>query len=163
MPLRLLIFGSLALLLLAVTSTVLTAAGKPRWTLYVAGPLVACAGMGHLFLIPRAGATGAAFVTASLACAAALVTVGLVRNLWRIGPPAATLWRSAFVSVLAYKLTALLPGDGILLAPKLAAVFAFALGALVLSGEFAAEELGAARTLLRRRPRGASLKAPGGL
>jgi O-antigen/teichoic acid export membrane protein len=163
-PLRLLIFGSLALLLLAVTSCVLTAAGKPRWTLYVAGPLVACAAAGHLFLIPRAGVAGAAFVTASLACAAALVAVGLVHRLWGITPPSATLWRTAFVSVLTYKLVALLPVQGLLLVPKLLALSFVALGALALSGEFAAAELGAARGLFRRPPsRGAGLKAPGGL
>jgi O-antigen/teichoic acid export membrane protein len=161
-PLRLLIFGALALLLLAVTSCVLTAAGKPRWTLYVAGPLVACAAAGHLFLIPRAGAVGAAFVTASLACAAALASVGLVRRLWRVAPTPATFGRSAAVSAAAYALAALLPGPGLLLVPKLAAVSLFALGALLLSGEFKAEELGAARALFRR-PRGASLGAPGGL
>lgn len=161
-PLRLLIFGSLALLLLAVTSCVLTAGGKPRWTFYVAGPLVACAAAGHLFLIPRSGATGAAFVTTTLACAAALVTVGLVRKLWRVAPPAATLWRSAFVSVVAYQLLVWLPGPGLLLVPKLLAVSAFALAALLLSGEFNAAELGALRSLFRR-PRGASLRAPGGL
>jgi O-antigen/teichoic acid export membrane protein len=161
-PLRLLIFGSLALLMLAVTSCVLTAAGKPRWTLHVALPLVACAAVGHSVLIPRAGATGAAFVTASTACAAALVTVGLVRRLWRVAPPAATLWRSGFVSVLVYKLTAFLPGQGFLVVPKLLAALVLALLALLLSGEFAAREWRAALALLRRRPR-AGLGAPGGL
>ncbi len=161
-PLRFLIYGSLALLLLAVTSCVFAAAGKALWTLYVAGPLVACAAAGHLVLIPKAGAVGAAFVTASTACAAALVSVGLVRKLWRITPPAVTLWRSAFVSVMVYKLMAFLPGEGLLLAPKLLAAFVFVLAGLLVSGEFTAQELGAARSLMRRRPR-AGLKAPGGL
>ena len=43
-PLRLLIFGALALLFVAVTTSVLTAAGKPSWTLHVAWPLLLSAG-----------------------------------------------------------------------------------------------------------------------
>lgn len=161
-PLRLLIFGSLALLLLSVTSCVLTAAGKPRWTLHVAWPLVACAAVGHLVLIPRAGAVGAAFVNASLACAAALVSVALVRKLWRVAPPAATLWRSVAVSVCAYALAALVPGPGFLLVPKMLAAFGFVPAALILTGEFDAGELRAARALVRRRPE-VELKAPSGV
>jgi hypothetical protein len=63
---------------------------------------------------------------------------------------------------MTYWLAALPPVSGILLVPKLLGVFAFALTMLLLSGEFKAEELGAARSLFRR-PRGAGLKAPGGL
>lgn len=162
-PLRLLIFGSLALLLLSVTSCVLTAAGKPRWTLHVAWPLVACGAVGQLFLIPRAGANGAALVNASLACAAALASVALVRRLWRVAPTPATVGRSVAVSICAYALAALVPGPGLLLFPKLFAAFGFVSAALVLSGEFDAGELRAARSLLFRRPARAGLGAPGGL
>nr|MBA3243332.1 oligosaccharide flippase family protein [Acidobacteriota bacterium] len=120
-PLRLLIFGALALLLVAVTTSVLTAAGKPGWTLHVAWPLLLSAAAGHFFLIPRAGAVGAAFVTTALACVAALVTVCLVQSVWRVAPPAPTLWRSAAVSLSVYALTALMPAHGgLLLVPKLA-------------------------------------------
>jgi len=161
-PLRLLIFGSLALLLLSVTSCVLTAAGRARWTLYVAGPLVACAAAGHLVLIPKAGASGAAFVNASLACAAALVSAALVRKLWRVAPTPSTLWRSVAVSVCVYAFAAFVPGPGLLLVPKLAAAFLFVPAALLLSGELDGEEWRAARALFLRGRRPA-VKASGGL
>lgn len=161
-PLRLLVFGALALLFVSVTTNVLTAAGKPGWTLHVAWPLLVSAAVGHLLIIPRAGAAGAAFVTASLACAAALVTAALVRGVWRVSPPAPTLWRSAAVSLSVYALTALVPAPGLLLLPKLACAGLFVLAALILSGEFSREEIGAARALFRRRPR-TGLEAPGGV
>ncbi len=157
---RLLIFGALALLLLAVTTSVLTAAGKPLWTFHLAWPLLPGAAA-HLFLIPRAGAVGAAFVTTALACAAALASVALVRRLWRITPHGATLWRSAFVSLAVYALAALVPAQGVLLILKLAGASLFVAVAFVLLGEFSAGETEGARALFRRRR--VSLKAPGGL
>jgi O-antigen/teichoic acid export membrane protein len=152
-PLRLLIFGSLALLMIAVTTSVMTAAGKLNWTLHTAWPILLGALAGHLMLIPLAGAVGAALVTSAVACAGALMTVWLVYKLWRVAPSAGTLWRVAAVSVAAYALTALLPAPGFLLALKLAGAVLFALLALMLLGEFSAAEISSAWATLRRRAR----------
>lgn len=158
--LRLLIFGSLALLMIAVTTSIMTAAGKPRWTLHVAWPRLLAALAGHLILIPMAGALGAAAVTSAVTCAGAITTIGLVYKLWRIAPSVQTLWRSITVSAASYALTALLPATGFLLAFKLSAALLFVPLALLLLGEFSAEEIGGARTMLRRRAN-AAIEATG--
>jgi O-antigen/teichoic acid export membrane protein len=51
-----LIFGAVALVMISVAMAIATAAGKPRWTLILTGPLVLLAVIGHLLLIPRFGA-----------------------------------------------------------------------------------------------------------
>jgi O-antigen/teichoic acid export membrane protein len=136
--LRSLIFGSLALLLIAVTASVLAAAGRERWTLHVAWPVLACAAVGHALVIPQWGACGAAFVTALTAFAGALASVLLVWRAWRVAPPARTLVSSAAVAACVYALTAYVPAPGPLLALKLACACLFAAVALALSGEFGA-------------------------
>jgi O-antigen/teichoic acid export membrane protein len=140
--LRPLIFGSLALLLVSVTASVLAAAGRERWTLHVAWPTLACAALGHALLIPSLGARGAATVTAVTACAGALLSLALVWRAWRVATPARTLLSSTAVAACAYALTALVPSAGLLLALKLACACLLSAAALALLGEF-----GARRTL----------------
>lgn len=149
--LRPLIFGALALVLVAVTTTIMTAAGRPRWTLHVAWPLVLLACAGHLLLIPRAGASGAAWVTTACACACALITVALVGRLRHTLPPARTLARTALVSLMAYALAAFIPSSGFLLVLKLPVACACVVAAFLLLGEFSASELSSVRALLTRR------------
>lgn len=136
--LRPLIFGALALLMVSVAASVLAAAGRERWTLHVAWPTLACAFAGHALVIPYAGARGAAFVTASTACACALASLALVWRAWGVAPPARTLLRGALVAACAYALAALVPSAGLLLAPKLACVCALSAASLALLGEFGA-------------------------
>lgn len=150
-PLRPLMFGAVALVFVAVATSIITAAGRQAWALHVAWPLLAGAAAGHLLLIPRAGALGAACVTAGLAGAGALVSARLVRRLWGVAPPARTLWRSAFVCAAAYALAAALPAAGLLLVLKLAGGVLLVVIAFVLLGEFDAGELRAARALVSRR------------
>jgi O-antigen/teichoic acid export membrane protein len=138
--LRPLIFGSLALLLVSVTASVLAAAGRERWTLHVAWPVLACAAVGHALVIPHWGARGAAVVTALTACAGALASVLLVWRAWRVAPPARTLISSVAVAACAYALTALVPSAGLSLALKLACACMFAAVALALMGEFGARQ-----------------------
>ncbi|HVF41730.1 MAG TPA: oligosaccharide flippase family protein [Pyrinomonadaceae bacterium] len=144
--LRPLIFGSLALLVVSVSASVLAAAGRERWTLHVAWPTLACAALGHALVIPYAGAWGAAVVTALTACACASVSLALVWRAWRVAPPGRTLLSGAAVAACAYALTALVPSAGPLLALKLACVCALSAAALALLGEFGA------RTPLRPLP-----------
>ena len=148
--LRLLMPAALALVFVSVAMSVLAAAGRQTLTLYVACPLLFAATAGHLLLIPKAGALGAASVTAGLACAAALASAWLVHRLWRVAPPAGTLWRGAAVCLLAYASAAALPASGVLLLLKLAGAGALSAGAFVLLGEFDAGELRAARSVLGR-------------
>jgi O-antigen/teichoic acid export membrane protein len=139
--LRPLIFGSLALLFVSVTASVLAAAGRERWTLHVAWPMLACAALGHALLIPSSGARGAAVVTALTACAGALASLTLVWRAWGVAPPARTFVSSALVAACAYALTALVPSAGLLLALKLACACLFAFATLALLGEFGARRI----------------------
>lgn len=140
--LRTLIFGSLALLMVSVTASVLAAAGRERWTPHAAWPTLACAALGHALVIPYAGARGAAFVTALTACACASLSLALVWRAWRVAPGARTFASSAVVAACAYAFTALVPSAGLMLALKLACACALSAAALALLGEF-----GARRTL----------------
>jgi O-antigen/teichoic acid export membrane protein len=139
--------------MVAVTTNILTAAGKPAWTLHASWPLLIAVPAGHLVFIPLAGSVGAAAITTTFAIVWAIVTASLVHKLWRIAPPAGTLRRSAVACVPAYMIASLLPASGLLLVLKLAAVGLFVVAALLLLGEFSEGEIGAVRTTLRHRLR----------
>src|SRR3989442_6984213 len=73
--LGMLIFGAVALVMISVAIAIVTAAGKPRWTVILTGPLVPLAVIGHLLLIPRFGPLGASIVTTLLAGGGGVVGV----------------------------------------------------------------------------------------
>lgn len=146
--LALLGFGALAMVMISVATTILTAAGKPGWTFALTGPLVPLAVTGHLLLIPRLGAVGASLVTTLFAGLGALATVWAVYRIWRILPPAATLLRSVLVCGLAYVVAALWPAPGVLLLLKLP-VIGLVIGlSFLLLGEFSPREIAMARAIL---------------
>ena len=160
--LSLLILSSLALTMIAVTTSIMTVAGKPKWTFQLAWPLLLGAAAGHYLLIPRAGALGAALVTTILASLSGLLTIGLVYRLWRIAPPTRTLLVSVAVSLCAYALTSLIPASGFLLLLKLAVAVVFVVFAFLLCGELSAQRMGATR-VVSGRGSASGLKAPGEL
>src|SRR5690606_23170629 len=94
-------FASGGMLLLAVASAILLAADHPGWTLAITAPMLPAAAIGHVLVIPRAGAFGAALVTAGTAFAAATVACVCVRRLVHVPMPYATIARAAIVSALA--------------------------------------------------------------
>jgi len=106
-----LVFGALGLVWLSVGAAVLTAAGKPWWTVAIAGPLVALALAGHLVLIPRYGALGAAAVSTGLALLGGIAAFGAVHRVWSIVPPRAAVLRAAALAGGAWALASLLPED----------------------------------------------------
>ncbi|NIN66821.1 MAG: oligosaccharide flippase family protein [Anaerolineae bacterium] len=146
-----LVVGALALTMMYVATSILTAAGKPRWTFAFVGPLVPLALVGHLLLIPRLGALGAALVTALFASLSALAEVVAIYRVWRILPPPATVWRSTLLCGVAYALAALWPTPGLLLFIKLPVIVGVTLFAFALLGEFNSSEMAAVRSILRRR------------
>jgi len=146
--LSLLVFGAAASAMISVTTAILTAAGKPGWTFALTGPLLPLAAAGHLWLIPRLGAVGAALVTTTIAGLGALAAVLAVYRLWRILPPAITLLRSALVCTLAYALASFWPAPGLMLLLKLPVICLAILLAFLLLGEFSAGEIALARSML---------------
>jgi O-antigen/teichoic acid export membrane protein len=144
--------GALALTMMYVATSILTAAGKPRWTFLFVGPLVPLALLGHLLLIPRFGALGAASVTALCASLSAVAQLVAIYRVWQVLPPPRTVGRSALLCIVAYVSAALWPTPGLLLFLKLPVLALLVLASYVLLGEFSTGELTALRTLLLRRP-----------
>jgi O-antigen/teichoic acid export membrane protein len=149
--LAVLIFGALALVMIAVTTAILTAAGKPGWTFVLTGPLLPLALAGHLVMIPRLGMIGASLVTTLLAGLGAAATVLAVHRCWRILPPWETLMRSLLISGGAYVLAVLWPAPGMLLVFKLPVIGLLISLSFLLLGEFSAAEIALARSLVHWR------------
>jgi len=144
--LALLIFAGVARVMISVATAILTAADKPGWPFVLIGPLLPLATAGHLLLIPRWDAMGAALVTSLFAGLGALATVLAVYRIWRILPPAATLLRSTLLCGLAYTLAILWPTPSLLLLLKLP-VIGLLIGLLfLLLGEFSAGEIAMVRS-----------------
>ena len=155
-PLALLIFASVGFVAISVGTAILTAAGKPRWTVLLTAPLVLLSVAGNLWLIPKNGPFGAALVAASVGGTGALAAVVTVSRLWGVGVPAATLVRGLLVAAAAYALAASWPVSGLLfLAIKLSTVSALILFGFLALGEFSAAELAAARAMFRQRSQSA--------
>jgi O-antigen/teichoic acid export membrane protein/glycosyltransferase involved in cell wall biosynthesis len=147
--LSLLIFSSLALVMISVATVILTAAGKPTWTFVLTGPLLPLALVGHLVLIPWLGTLGAALTTMLCASFGALAAVLAVYRIWRILPPLGTLSRSALGCGVVYGLAILWPASGVVLCVKLV-MLSLVIGIVfLLLGECSTSEMRRVRTMLR--------------
>ena len=146
--LAVLVFGGVSLVMISVAAAILTAAGKPRWTMALAVPLVPLAITGHLLMIPRLGAIGAALVTAVMAGLGALMAILAVYRAWRVFPPPGTLLRSAVICALAFVVAASWPTPGLWLVLKVAVITTIIPLAFLLLGELNHDELATARSLL---------------
>jgi O-antigen/teichoic acid export membrane protein len=147
--LALLIFGALGAAMISVTTAILTAADRPGWTFALMGPLLLLAIGGHLALIPRLGAVGAALVTTFVAALGGLGGVLAVHRLLRVLPPLGSALRSVVICALAYGLASLWPTAGILLLVKLGAIALVVVLAFWLSGEFSRNEIALVRSMVR--------------
>lgn len=149
--LAILIFGSVAVVIMAVATTILIAIGQPRVTLVLTAPLVPLALLGHLIAIPRWGSVGAATVTMVLAIMGAVLAVWAVSRLWDLVPPGRTVWRSLVVAGLAYGLGMLWPVTGAWVVMKLVVAGILVLVAYWGLGEWSTEEMALGRSLLKMR------------
>lgn len=146
--LTLLIFGGIAIVMISVATAILTAAGRPKWTFILTGPMVPTAVIGHLILIPRLGAIGASLVTTLLACVGAFTAVIAVYRLWKILPSIGTLLRSILVCGLAYTVATIWPLAGLLLFLKLSVIGIAIFVLFYLLGEFSSSEIALVRSVL---------------
>jgi len=146
--LALLVFGVLAQTMLSVITTLFTAAGKPAWPFAVAGPMLPLALTGHLLLIPRWGAMGAALVTTLVAGLGAMAALLLVYRTWQISLPIATIGRSLLATGLAYLLAIFWPAPGFWLLLKFPAIILLVFLLFVLLGEFSPAEIALVRSML---------------
>lgn len=138
--LGILIWGSFAMMLVSVGMVMLIAAGKPRWSLFLAAPLVVGLLIGHLICIPRWGAIGAACVSCGCAFLCALAMLTFIARRWDIRFPLSTCWRSLIICGVAYGLAVAWPVSSFLVLGKLLVLFLLCLGLFFLLGEFSTEE-----------------------
>jgi O-antigen/teichoic acid export membrane protein len=150
----LLIFAALAIVLISVAGSVLTAVGRPGLTFALTGPLLPLALAAHLLLIPRVGPVGAAAATTLLAWIAAAAMALAVRRHCRAAPSWATLLRTALLTVAAGLLSSAWPTSGPWLLLELLLLASAVLAGLFLLGELTRQDLAFARSLFRleRRP-----------
>lgn len=145
-----LVFGTVAQVVISISRAMLTAAGKPRWNLALTALLMPLAVVGHLLLIPRLGAVGAAVVSTLTAGLGALAAIWAIYRVWRILPPVKTLVRSCVVCVLAYGAATVWPVSGPMLFLKLLIIGLCILLAFLLLGELDSDDLALARRMLRK-------------
>lgn len=147
--LSILIFGAVAFVMVSMAAIVATAAGAPRFALYVSIVLLPIGVIANYVLIPSFGAIGAAAATSIGQVVGAVASLVVIYRLWGIGPPVGTLWRSVVVCLLIYALAVVWPTEGLMFLVKMAClVTLIPLGYLVL-GEFSTEEIAQARSFCR--------------
>ncbi|MDR7543514.1 MAG: oligosaccharide flippase family protein [Armatimonadota bacterium] len=128
-----LLLSAVASVQISVSTAVLVGVGKPKWTAWIAWPLVPMAAAGHWLAIPRFGAAGAATVTSACAGLGAAAGMLAVRRVAGVAPPLATFGRSAVLTVGGYLVAAAWPTSGAGVLIKLGVlVAAAAVGFLVL-------------------------------
>jgi O-antigen/teichoic acid export membrane protein len=140
-PLLALLFaGSVALAIMSVSVSIITAIDQQRIVSAMGLAVLAAAIAGHLVLIPRFGALGAAMVTTVCGAAGALASLALVHRLWNVYAYA-TMARAAVLALPAYWLAARVPSAGLLVLLLALGLLAVAIAiAFVLLGELDADE-----------------------
>jgi O-antigen/teichoic acid export membrane protein len=150
-PILAILLGSaMALLVISVATAVMTAFDRPLWAPALTLPLVPVALAGHLSMIPRFGAAGAAAVTTLTASAAAIGALILLHWRWAVLPMPLTWLRAALTSVLVVLAAGALPVEGAAILAKLVALSTLIVAAYIVLGELSRAEL--ARLLDVRHP-----------
>ena len=149
--LALLFAGGVALVVMSVSVSIVTAMDAQRVVSVLGVGLLSGALVGHLTLIPRYGAVGAATVTAAASTAGGLAALVLVHRLWHVHTYA-TLLRAIVIAGPVYWLATLRPdGGGGALVLKLALLSALVIGAFVAMGELDADDRRRVRAAWPRR------------
>ena len=148
-PLVALLFAAaVALAVTAVAVAIVTAAHHTGMVSLLGVGILAAAVAGHLLVIPRWGATGAATVTAVTGAVGALVALALVHRVWRVRV-AGTALRAALVAAPAYWAAATLTTPSAWgVAAKLALLALAVAGAFVALGELTGAEVTRLRAAL---------------
>jgi len=139
--LSLLIFSALGLMMISVGTTILIAAERPNWPVFITLPMVPVAVLGHRQLIPVLDAIGAALVSTFVAGIGAISIIISIYLRWGILPPLATLARSLLVCPAIYALATYWSVTGLWLLPQLlllAVMIPLLFGVL---GEFSRSEI----------------------
>lgn len=140
-PLLALLFaGGVALAIMSVGVSIITTIDRQHVVSMIGLSVLVTAMIGHLVMIPRFGAWGAATVTTVCGAMGALASLALVHRMWGV-QAWATLARAALLALPAYWLAAHLPGAGFLvLMLALGVMTAGVVVAFVALGELDADE-----------------------
>ena len=136
-----LLLAGLALDIVNVGSSLLTAAGKPGWNLYLTAPIVPAALLGHWLLVPRYGPVAAAAVTATLACLTAVAATAAMRRLWSVSLPWRSMIRSLAMSAVLFVLSASWSSPGWYLMFKFVSLSVLAVAGYWVLGELRRKDL----------------------
>lgn len=146
--LALLMLAGFVQLIFTTATGILTAAGQLRATALLAIGMLAAAVTGHLLVIPRFGAAGAAWVTLLSVLAAVLATFFALKCSTGLIIPIPTLLRALVVCALVAAAGLLWPAPDWWVALKLAGLLLLAAGSFCALGEFSPDELTRARQFI---------------
>jgi O-antigen/teichoic acid export membrane protein len=145
-----LIFGKVAAVMISITVVMLIVVERPMFSVLLAAPMLALAIAGHLAFIPRFGSIGAAYVTAGLETAGALVALALANRFTRVAPPGSTVVRTLLITAAAWLAASTWPAAGVWLVAKLALIAFGIVAAYALLGEFRPNEVAWVRAFVYR-------------
>jgi O-antigen/teichoic acid export membrane protein len=140
-PLLALLFaGGVALAIMTVAVSIITAIDQQRVVSMIGLAVLAAAVVGHLMMIPRFGAFGAATVTTVCGMMGAVVSLACVHRMWGVHAYA-TMARAAALSLPAYWLASRVAGVGLLVLVLALGLMTVAVAvAFVVLGELDADE-----------------------
>lgn len=143
-----LIFATIGTVMIAVTSAILVASNRPRWTAALSVPLPVVAVVAHRLLIPQWGSLGAAVATLLVAGLGAIAGIAAVYVRWRVLPPGMTFVRCCLVAGLGAITARYWAAPGFWLLLKLPVLGLTTLLALWLLGEISQADRAMLRSLL---------------
>lgn len=151
--LAILIFASIGVSMIVVSSSALIAANRPELTFYLILPIVISAFGAHFLLVPRFGPIGAAGVTTGLSWLGACGFMLAVYRVWKVRLPISTFVRSITICGLAYILASKWQTPGLLLLIKLPVISMVIIITITLLGEFSGDEIAFVRSIFDWRSR----------
>lgn len=136
----LLVFAEVALVLCAVSSSLIVAADRPRVVLAVSAVMLMLGIVGHVAVIPRFGPIGAATVTTMVAVGGAIASTWLAGSLWSIRLPVGTLARAGALAALAAAVTSVDLGPRAWVILQMIVAGVATVGGFALCGELGRDE-----------------------
>ncbi|MBN1314234.1 MAG: oligosaccharide flippase family protein [Anaerolineales bacterium] len=147
----LLIFASMANVMVVTTVGILTAAGRPNWPFALAGPLSLIFLAVLLAVTPRLGAAGAAATTAGMAWLVAGVLMLAVYRRCHVLPSTATIFRISLTTLITFFLSNNWRVTSFWFVAKLGVLGLVILAGLYLLGELQKRDVAFALSLSRRQ------------
>jgi O-antigen/teichoic acid export membrane protein len=148
-----LLAGAIGVTMVSVGSGILVAANQAKLAGRLMWPVLPVAFVGLWFVVPRYGAMGAAIVTGAVSVVNGLVILAAVRRCWHVGPPAGTWIRSVAISAATLGLGLAWPAHGVWIVVKGVVCLSAIVAAFAALGEFSADDVRLARTLIATPPR----------